>query len=578
MFIIMAKKVKVTQKLDQENQVFLRARAALLETNSNLFITGRAGTGKSTLLEMVRGQIKANLVVLAPTGVAALNVEGETIHSFFKIFPGDTIEETAQKIPKFREETVTILKKLELIIIDEISMVRADLLDQVDLILRKVRRSEEAFGGVRFVFFGDLFQLPPVVTSSERKWIEENYETPYFFSSQVFRRILAGGGKGGAGFQFFELIKIYRQKDQEFIDFLDQVRFKNFEDQTFLERLNRQIVGDDLGSLTDQTVVLTTTRAKSQQINDEKLRLLPDVKHNFTAQVTGALKGSDYPTDLELTLKIGARVMVICNAPVTKDSKSNIPIRDYVNGTMGRVVGFVTVEEWLKEVGGEKEDGGGKLGAKDYFQSDRGEVGVIVLTDEGRRLVFYAHQWDKKEWAYDAVEGKLTNNTVGSFLQIPLKLAWAMTIHKSQGKTFDRVRIDLGKFCFAEGQTYVALSRCRTREGIELVREIRTNDVRVDYQVTKFVTGLSYETAHQEQTVEEIRGLLEMAIEEELSVKIVYLKGKGVQSERVIKPYEISIDEFNGHEYERLDAFCYKRQDDRNFNVERILSAEVVEG
>lgn len=402
----------------------------------HLFITGKAGTGKSTLLNLFRKTTVKNVVVVAPTGVAALHVKGQTIHSFFRIPPKLTKSEDIS----VKKGLSKIMKAMEILIIDEISMVRADLFDHIDYTLRLYRKSVEPFGGVKLLLFGDLYQLPPVVASQTEKFYFSNlYESPYFFSAQVFRK----------GFQLFmiELSRVFRQSDNQFIRILDKIRRNEVEDEeytTLNERLNPDFKNRD-GYIT-----LTTTNAIADNINRAKLDEINEPLVNFQATLTGQFNDRIPPADTILSLKVGAQVMFLRNDP---DSK-------YVNGTIGNV----------KEVEKDK---------------------VVIETQEAGNQLINLKRADWEMIRYKAsTDGKIEEEVIGSFKQFPLKLAWAVTIHKSQGKTFDHVIIDLGRGAFEFGQTYVALSRCRSLDGIVLKRPIKAKDIMVDEKVIAFYDSI----------------------------------------------------------------------------------------
>ncbi|MCB0662427.1 MAG: AAA family ATPase, partial [Saprospiraceae bacterium] len=384
------------------------------KTKKGAFITGRAGTGKSTLLRLFRTTTRKKIVVLAPTGVAALNVKGQTIHSFFG-FPGRPL--SPKDIKKVRNKKM--YENLDVIIIDEISMVRADLLDNIDLFLKINRNNPEPFGGVQMIFFGDLFQLPPVVASDAEAMLFNNfYESPYFFSAQVFDH--------GYTMEMLELHKVYRQENRYFLRLLDAIRTNRI-DREDLEELNERYLPDF--DLDDHYITLSPRNYKVDQINERKLKDLDTEEEVFFADVKGNFDPRLYPTEQALKLKLGAQVMFI----------KNDPEKSFVNGTIGKVVEFGT-----------------------------GTV-KVEIKEEGKTKVIEVGKLDWEILKY--VQGKedeksIDTEVIGTFSQIPLRLAWAITIHKSQGKTFERVIIDMGKGAFEHGQTYVALSRCTSLEGI----------------------------------------------------------------------------------------------------------------
>lgn len=413
-----------------------KAALDLIENeHKHLFITGRAGTGKSTLLQLFRNTTKKKTVVLAPTGIAALNVKGQTIHSFFG-FPPKPLE--PHEIKKRRKRS--LYKKMELLIIDEISMVRADLLDNIDRFLRINREIPLPFGGVQVVFFGDLFQLPPVVASEvEALRFQFQYDSPYFFSSFVIQE--------GFPIEMLELRKVYRQDSRHFLRLLEAVRL-NRTDYEDLEEFNERYLPNFQAE--DFYITLSARNATADRINYKELGKLDTEENVYLATVSGIFKESLYPTEAALKLKVDAQVMFI----------KNDPERKFVNGTIGKVKSLhpdlikVEVEE--------------KSGMRRVIEVERME-------------------WEIVKYSEDEVNTKkIKTETLGTFRQFPLKLAWAITIHKSQGKTFDKVIIDLGRGAFEHGQTYVALSRCRTLEGIVLKQKLRDRDIMTDDRVVQF--------------------------------------------------------------------------------------------
>lgn len=409
---------------------FQYALNVLEKTNESAFITGRAGTGKSTLLRLFRETTRKKVVVLAPTGLAALNVQGQTIHSFFG-FPPKLIQ---KKDIKGRRNS-RIYRKIDTIIIDEISMVRADMLDNIDYFLRLNRDKSDPFGGIQMVFFGDMFQLPPVVSRAEQEMFRTVYESPYFFSSLIFDKI---------HIEFIELNTVYRQNNRHFIRLLDSVRHNQI-DYDDLEDLNERCVPIELA--TDFYITLSPRNALVNSINKSRLAKLFTSEFTYLANITGSFSENSSPADIALKLKEDAQVMF------TK----NDPKRRFVNGTIGKVV----------------------LLSNDFIR--------VAIEREGVRKVIDVEkvEWDILRYRLDA-NNEIETNSVGSFKQYPLKLAWAMTIHKSQGKTFEKMVLDLGKGAFAPGQTYVALSRCTSLEGIILKTPIKPQDIKVDERIVEF--------------------------------------------------------------------------------------------
>jgi len=400
-------------------------------TQNCLFITGKAGTGKSTLLRYWRKHTRKKAVVLAPTGIAALNIGGQTIHSFFG-FPPRPLKKEEIKVRRNRK----MFQALDAIIIDEISMVRADMLEQIDYFLRVNTNIRKPFGGIQMIFFGDLFQLPPVVASREEKMLfHQHYDSPYFFSAAVFKKELE--------INMIELRQVYRQDNRRFIRLLDSIRLRRIDEEEF-EELNERYIEDFEDD--DFYVILSARNASVDQINKEKLAELEGETYSYVAQITGSV--SVLPADTPLDLKVGAQVMFL----------KNDPKRRYVNGTVGKV------EELTQD------------SIKVSILKPNGTIGMINVEQ---------YEWDVVKHTMNE-QLEIDTQNVGKFTQYPLRLAWAMTIHKSQGKTFDRVIIDMGKGAFEFGQTYVALSRCRTLEGIVLRRPLKPQDIFVDERIVDF--------------------------------------------------------------------------------------------
>jgi len=415
---------------------FKTALTAMSSTSDHLFITGNAGTGKSTLLSYFRKQKAKAIAVLAPTGVAAINVKGETIHSFFRFKPNITPKEAGTL--GLRLKNTAMFEHLEAIIIDEISMVRADMIDCIDQFLRCVLHKHEPFGGIQMIWFGDLFQLPPVVTRDERAYFSDVYKTPYFFSAHVVQDV-------NFDLVTLELTKIYRQQDQNFIAILNAVRTGELT-AAQLGVLNKRVM-HQLENIDTNSIYLTTTNASSREINAQELTLLRTPEFSHKASFSQRFEPRMAPTEVKLVLKIGAQVMFI----------NNHPYGQWVNGTLGTVVDIRPHE-----------------------------LEVVVKTDTGETVAVSPHKWNMHKHTFNPETRALQKVSAGSFMQFPLQLAWAITIHKSQGKTFNSVRIDMGYGAFAEGQTYVALSRCRTLDGIYLKQHLRFSDVIVDPAVVEF--------------------------------------------------------------------------------------------
>ena len=401
----------------------------LENTKDHFYITGKAGSGKSTLLAYFRSITQKNTAVLAPTGVAAIRVKGQTIHSFFG-FPPKVIQ--TRHIKKVRQ--IELLQNLETLIIDEISMVRADVFDAIDYSLRVHRKKlTQSFGGVQVIVFGDLFQLPPVVNMDESSLLERIYPSgQFFFHSNIFQ---------DAQFKTLELQSIYRQKDDHFIYLLNAVRDGSIT-HSQIDNLNDSLV--DNFEMDEGKIILTTTNARASGINQNYLKQLSSEEFSYRAQATGQFYKELFPTDEVLKLKKGAQVIMIKNDPEKR----------WVNGSIGTIHDIA--EKKIKV----------KINHKIY------EV--------------KKEKWDRIQYSYDDDQQEVLENVTGSFKQYPMRLAWAITIHKSQGQTFEKVIIDMSQGSFAPGQLYVALSRCISLEGIELLRPLKKSDVIVNKQLIGF--------------------------------------------------------------------------------------------
>jgi ATP-dependent DNA helicase PIF1 len=419
---------------------FTRALDLLENSGESLFITGRAGTGKSTLLQHFKQISPKNMVVLAPTGVAAVNIGGATIHSFFGFKPDVTLEKAWAKGAKPRHPD--LYRNLEAIVIDEISMVRADLLDCIDAFLRRVCGNSHPFGGKRLILFGDLYQLPPVVTRDEMSIYHTRYPSPFFFSADVMSRL---------SLRFVELTHIYRQSDSDFIGVLNALR-ENVMLPEHLTLLNTRVSPDFAPPPEEYIVHLTGTNRDAEAYNTYQLHSLEGDLFSFSATSSGAFDRRTEPAPRDLVLKLGAQVMLTCN-----DREKR-----FINGTVGRV--------------------------EDIGRAD-GQPVVSIRLANGKLVDVGRNDWEMFTFSFDADSKKITTEVAGTYTQLPLMLAWSITIHKSQGKTFDRVIIDLPR-SFAHGQTYVALSRATSLSGIFLKRPLTSRHVIMDPVVTTWLNLL----------------------------------------------------------------------------------------
>lgn len=505
------------------NPEFRHALSLMEDTPRNMLITGRAGTGKSTLLKHFRENTKKKIVILAPTGVAAVNVQGQTIHSFFHFKPSVTPSSIKRK-KKTEKDKTTIYKKLTTIVIDEVSMVRADLLDCVDKFLRFNGPDEkQPFGGVQMILIGDLYQLPPVVTSAERDIFKSHYPTPYFFSAKVFDELTI---------EFVELEKVYRQRDDEFVRLLNTIR-------------NRTVTDDDLAIFNNRCrpdfeapegsfyLSLTSTNALADTINEKRLAELPGKVWKAAGLIEGDFGKEYLPTAVDLKLKKGAQIMLLNN-----DSYGQ-----WINGTVGLI--------------------------RKFEKDDEGEEVIVADLDNGDTARITPYTW--KIYRFFLEDHELHSEEVGSFTQYPVRLAFAVTIHKSQGKTFENVVIDIGRGTFAHGQMYVALSRCTTLEGIVLKQPLKKSHIMMDWQVVKFLTGIQYAQSAKNLSRDDKMKIIVGAIAEKSRIEILYLKGQDEKSRRVVQPLRLGDMEYKGYPYLGMEAFCLERGEKRLFNVDKIL-------
>lgn len=442
--------IELPDNLDLNNPEFQNVWNLIQHTHQSVFLTGKAGTGKSTFLKYICANTKKTHVVLAPTGIAAVNVGGQTLHSFFKIpfkplLPDDPDFSTKmiRKTQRYSKDKIQLLKELELIIIDEISMVRADIIDFIDKILRVFSNNmREPFGGKQLLFVGDIFQLEPVVTRDMREILGRVYKQFFFFNATVFSQL---------GLIPIELRKIYRQTDNEFISLLDRVRIgrvSRFDMVQLNSRCNPNHADSDEFSIT-----LATRRETVNSINDEHMDALKTEEFVFTGEIEGNFPENDLPTAYELQLKVGAQVIFIRN---DKDCR-------WVNGTIGKIHA---------------------LGTK-----------VSVVLEDGEIVMVEPELWENIQYSYDEEKRVVVENVLGSFKQLPIKPAWALTVHKSQGLTFNNVIIDFAGGAFSSGQTYVALSRCTSLEGITLLKPMSERDIIVNTAVVEFSRHFNNQSA-----------------------------------------------------------------------------------
>lgn len=446
---------------DISNKEWQSALHIVNNTRRSLFLTGKAGTGKSTFLRYVAKHTKKKFVILAPTGIAAINAGGSTLHSFFRIpfhplIPTDSryTPRNIRKTLKYNSDHCKLLRELELIIIDEISMVRADIMDFIDKVLRiYCRNMREPFGGKQLLLVGDVYQLEPVVTEEDRKMLHPFYDSPYFFSAKVFHEMKLLS---------IELQKVYRQTDPAFVNILDRIR-NNTAGRSDLQILNSR-VGAKLQTADNKlAITLATRRDTVDYINERQLNKLSGRPSVFNGEINGEFPLSSLPSPMELHIKVGAQVIFIKN---DKDKR-------WVNGTLG-------VVEAIDE-----------------------SLGVItVITEDGNEYDVERDVWENIRYTFNEKEQKIEEEQLGLYRQFPMRLAWAITIHKSQGLTFRQVNIDFTGGTFAGGQAYVALSRCTSLEGLNLKDAIHEKDIFIRPEVTAFAKQFN-NTALYRQALQE---------------------------------------------------------------------------
>jgi hypothetical protein len=462
------------QNTDTSNIIFQQAVAFVNQTNQHLFLTGKAGTGKTTFLRYIKENCYKKMAVLAPTGVAAINAGGVTIHSFFQLPFGTYLPTTKtvwggefqnvynknQLLGKLRFNAAKrdLIRELDLLIIDEISMVRADTMDAIDAVLRSVRRKDLPFGGLQVLFIGDMFQLPPVVRDSELQMMSEYYESPFFFDSLAVKEAMP---------IYIELKKIYRQSDKTFINILNNVRNNEITEDD-LERLQENFHPYFTPERSEGFITLTTHNAKADTINQQALDRLPGKLHKLEAKIGNEFPENAYPVEKEMYLKEGAQIMFIKN-----DKGEN---RRFYNGKIGIID---RIDEYDKLV-------------------------FVAFPDEKDVMQLDMETWRNIRYQFDNEQDEIKEEELGTFSQFPIRLAWAVTIHKSQGLTFDKAIVDAGQ-SFAPGQVYVALSRLTNLDGLVLKSKITPASIMTDERILKF--------AEQEESEERIQRVLEDAQE-----------------------------------------------------------------
>lgn len=417
-----------------------KAYELIAQTHSSFFLTGKAGTGKTTFIRRVQEEVPKTFLVLAPTGIAAIIAGGETIHSFFG-FPTEVLVE--DKVWRLNPDKVKMIRKVDTIIVDEVSMVRCDVIDAMDRALRAVMSSSQPFGGKQMIFTGDLFQLEPVLQSGlDADIIMDEYDTdkPYFFKAHVFRNMTLPA---------IEFVKVYRQEDQEFLTILNNIRSGIIE-KSDMDRLNERV--QSIENSEEMVITLSPYNKKVREINDTRLAAIKSPSYTYEAVITGEFKPERSPVDSTLELKEGAQVLFCRN-----DSSKR-----WVNGTLGTVVQLA-------------------------------DDSIFVRTSEGKRFKVEPVTWEAYKYEYNREKRKLEKTCVGTFTQYPLKLAWAITVHKSQGMTFDKMIFDLTRGVFTPGQLYVALSRVKSLGGLYLTSPIKRGHIQENREVLKYARSFNNE-------------------------------------------------------------------------------------
>ena len=530
----------------EKNEEWKLAWRIINDTDTSLFLTGNAGTGKTTFLHYLRTHTNKRLVVLAPTGIAAINARGVTIHSFFQLpfspfIPGTNIGES-QSHYRFSKEKLKIIRGADLIVIDEISMVRSDLLDAVDDALKRFRRNNKPFGGVQMLFIGDLQQLAPVVKDDEWSMLSQHYASPYFFHSNALMQ---------TDYVTVELRKIFRQDDEKFISILNRIRANNVDEAT-LSELNKRYIPNFIPDPNDGYIRLTTHNAYAQSINDKELEALDNKAFTFVAETEGNYPEYSYPTERKLTLKLGAQVMFIKN-----DTSGN---RQYYNGMIGEICAINNNGFSVKS----KEDG--------------------TIIEVGRET------WQNCRYKIDDNTNEIVEEVEGTFSQYPVKLAWAITIHKSQGLTFSHAIIDVHS-SFAHGQTYVALSRCKSLNGLVLSAPVTPQAVISDNTVDCYTKNIGTRTPDDNDIACMHKGYLVHLIAELFdftNLVIAYNNMTRVIDEhlynaypRLLKEYKVILQTINPNitgVATRFHMQYEKMMEESNGNINEVLQERIHKG
>lgn len=513
------------------DDAFVLAEKYICSTGTSVFLTGKAGTGKTTFLRYITETCPKRHIVLAPTGVAAINAGGSTIHSFFRLPLCPYLPDIPELVNEYsmpqsrhslKKDRIRLIRTLELLIIDEVSMVRADLLDAVDMTLRRYRRSDRPFGGVQLLMIGDVQQLSPVVKDDERQYLQRVYPSPYFFDCKALHKL---------PYVTIELTRIHRQTDEEFIGILNAIREKRVS-RAILDKLNSRVVPDrGAEEGPDEPIRLMTHVNQALSYNQKRLDALPGKSVVFDAEVDGEFPESMYPTDSEIELKVGARVMFIRNDP---DGQ-------YFNGKLGTVTAVIS------------------------------GTAVVVRDDDGEDIAVCATEWENTHYSMDSDSGEIRQEVIGKFTQIPLRTAWAITIHKSQGLTFDRVIIDASA-AFSPGQVYVAMSRCRSLEGITLEHAVTASKLFTDEAVETFEKAIP-----SEQTVRELLPLQEKRYKFSCMRDVFDVSGAAKNLAILRKIWNESLSKIYAAEGDTLNDCFHKLQDAEKVSMKFLNQLKALE-